>query len=97
MLEQKLHLLEEKISMLLDALKQQRQENKDLQEANRLLDLRAREEADLLTQENATLQQRIADLESEKDASNTKEQEIRDRLRVIIDKIDAIEQMSTQE
>jgi len=96
MLDQKFHLLEEKISALLETLKALRGENKSLQEENKLLRIRA-QEADALSKEKVELQRRIGALEGDLSANTGKEQEIRERLRTIIEKIDAIEQMSSKE
>lgn len=97
MLEEKLRLLEERITALLGDLKTLRRENKSLQEENKLLRLRV-QEAETVSKENGKLQEKVAELEGEISAGTEKEQEIRERLRTIIEKItDDIEMMSGQE
>jgi predicted RNase H-like nuclease (RuvC/YqgF family) len=92
MLEEKLHLVEEKISSLLSELKRLRNENARMQEE--LTDLRPKAKALVAAQEEAAqLNAKIQTLQNDLQESGVREQEFRDRLRSIIDKIDALEQL----
>ena len=96
MLEEKLHLVEEKIASLLSELKRLRVENARMQEE--LMDLRPKAKNLVDAQEEiAQLNAKIETLQNDLQDSGVREQEFRDRLRSIIDKIDALEQLPSME
>jgi chromosome segregation ATPase len=96
MLEERLHLLEEKVASLLSELKRFRKQDAAQQQEIQTLSAEA-DRAKTLEQENAQLQGRIKELEGELASGATKEEEIRERLRSIIEKIDALENLSDAE
>ncbi|HUT25560.1 MAG TPA: cell division protein ZapB [Sumerlaeia bacterium] len=93
MLDEKLQQLETRVSDLLEDLRRLREENAALQEEIGPLRKKA-EEYEALSQENARLHERVSQFEAEIAASAAKESEVRERLRSIIEKIDALEQTS---
>ena len=86
MLDEKFLLLEERVSSLLDEIKRLRRENASLVK-----------ETDSLRSEAEKAQEANQDLENQLAEGSTKENEVRERLRVIIEKIDAMEQMADAE
>ena len=84
-MEDKLRLIEERIDALIGELRRLREENESL-----------RGDALKLRGDNSEMKKRLNQLESEMDSGRTKEGEVRERLRSIIEKIDAIEKMSSQ-
>jgi predicted RecB family endonuclease len=95
-LDDKFHLLDEKVGVLVGELKRLRDDN--ALQAEELGRLRAvSSETDGLRQENMDLRARIDVLEAQAQLSEGKEDEIRKRLRTIIGKIDALESAATDE
>ena len=93
MLEERLHLLEEKVAALLGELKKSRKQTAaQLQEIETLGAKAGR--TDALEKENARLAARVKDLEGDLASGEAKEEEIRERLRSIIEKIDSLEDLS---
>jgi regulator of replication initiation timing len=86
MLDEKFLLLEERVSSLLDEVKRLRKENASLVQETESL----RREADKALEANQELESQLAE-------GSTKEHEVRERLRLIIEKIDAMEQMADAE
>jgi len=93
-LDEKLQQLEMRVGDLLEDLRRLREENAALQEEIGPLRKKA-EEHEALSQENARLHERLSQFEAEIAATATKEGEVRERLRSIIEKIDALEQTSS--
>jgi len=96
MLEERLHLLEEKVASLLGELKKLRKQNAAQQQEIETLGAKA-DRTESLEQENARLLARVKELEGELASGETKEEEIRERLRSIIEKIDSLEDLSDTE
>jgi chromosome segregation ATPase len=96
MLEERLHLLEEKVASLLGELKKLRKQNAAQQQEIGTLGAKA-DRTESLEQENARLLARVKELEGELASGETKEEEIRERLRSIIEKIDSLEDLSDTE
>ena len=94
-LEEKLLQLDKKVSSLLDELRRSREDTAALRAETETLKPQAAE-AVRLRQESEAQRQRIAALE--KDAGDHSERELgfRDRLRTIIEKIDALEQTAEE-
>lgn len=88
MLEEKFHQLENKLTSLLTEIKRLREENGNLRE----LAAASAQEADKLRGEIALQSERAEKQAQELEANVSKEEEVRERLRLIIEKIDAIDQ-----
>ena len=89
-LDDKFHLLDEKVGVLVGQLKHLRDENAaQAEELGRLRALSS--ETDALRQENTSLRARIDVLDAQAQLADGKEEEIRKRLRTIIGKIDELE------
>lgn len=99
MLDERIHQLEEKVVTLINELKRLRRENGA--RSAEIAELRPKaEQLGRAEEENAglkgrvqTLEDRVRELESQTSATSAKEEEIRERLRGIIEKIDALESM----
>lgn len=91
MLEEKLLQLDKKVTSLLAELRRAREENASLRSETDVLKPEAADAA-RLREETETQRQKIAALEKEAGECSGREQGFRERLRVIIEKIDALEQ-----
>ncbi|NQU43475.1 hypothetical protein HQ520_09325 [bacterium] len=90
MLEERFRLLEEKVTSLLGELKRLRKENKA--QSGEISSLREEaDEAEKLRAEKDNLTGRVQELENDVASGEAKEEEMRERLRSIIEKIDALE------
>ena len=80
MIEEKFELLDSKISALIDQLKKEKTEKQKLSEEN-----------SELRKQNAEIAEKLEGMESDSDSINEKERQVRDRLRLLIEKIDSLE------
>ena len=90
MLEEKFHLLEQKVTVLLSGIERVRKENAALRQELASTQEQTTKEIGDLRGENTRYQAQIAELEGDVEENGTKEEEIRERLRVIIERIDSI-------
>ncbi|MBN1867780.1 hypothetical protein JW916_10850 [Candidatus Sumerlaeota bacterium] len=96
MLLDKLTEIEDKVGRLIQELDRLRQENASLRSASAAAGDKALQ-VDALSEENAQLRRRVEELEIEVSDVTEKEQEIRERLRTIIQKIDVLEGLPENE
>jgi len=82
--------LEEKIAALVDKINEAKVRIGELQRQNRELILLA-EEKKQTDSDNLRLQQRIRDLEGELNARDDRESTVKDRLKMILNRIDTLE------
>ena len=82
--------LEEKIAALVEKINEAKQRILDLQRQNRELYAIA-EQKKLTDQENLRLKEQIKDLEDELNARDDKESTVKDRLKMILNRIDTLE------
>ncbi len=92
MLDEKFGLLETKITTLLDEVKRLRGANAGLRAELTAATQNTTEQIQILQAEKAQYEERIQGLERDLQDNASKEQEVRERLRVIIERIDALEQ-----
>jgi predicted nucleic acid-binding Zn-ribbon protein len=92
MLDEKFGLLETKIITLLDEVKRLRGANAGLRAELTAATQSTTEQIQVLQAEKAQYEERIQGLERDLQDNASKEQEVRERLRVIIERIDALEQ-----
>jgi seryl-tRNA synthetase len=96
MLLEQLTAIEDKVARLIQELDRLRQENAALADTLATTDGKARD-VDAVREENVLLRRRVEELEIEVSDVTEKEQEIRERLRTIIHKIDVLEGMPENE
>lgn len=82
--------LEEKIAALVDKINEAKARISDLQRQNKELYSIA-EQKKYVDQENTRLQARIKELEAELNARDDKESTVKDRLKMILNRIDTLE------
>jgi predicted nucleic acid-binding Zn-ribbon protein len=92
MLDEKFGLLETKITTLLDEVKRLRGANTTLRAELAACTQSTTEQIQTLQAEKAQYEERIQGLERDLQDNASKEQEVRERLRLIIERIDALEQ-----
>jgi len=92
MLDEKFRLLETKITVLLDEVIRLRGANGTLRAELQAASQNTAEEIQTLLAEKTQYEERIQSLERDLQENASKEQEVRERLRVIIERIDALEQ-----
>jgi predicted nucleic acid-binding Zn-ribbon protein len=92
MLDEKFGLLETKITTLLDEVKRLRGANAGLRAELAASTQSTSEQIQALQAEKAQYEERIQGLERDLQENASKEQEVRERLRLIIERIDALEQ-----
>lgn len=82
--------LEEKIAALVDRINELKSRITDLQRQNKELYLIA-EQKKVTDQDNLSLQSRIKDLESELNNRDDKEATVKDRVKMMLNRLDSIE------
>jgi seryl-tRNA synthetase len=82
--------LEEKIAALVDKINEAKARINDLQRQNKEL-YQIAEQKKVLDQDNLRLQNRIKELEAELNARDDKESAVKDRLKMILNRIDTLE------
>lgn len=82
--------LEEKIAALVDKINEAKARITELQRQNKELYFIA-EQKKLVDQDNIRLQNRIKELEAELNARDDKESTVKDRLKMILNRIDTLE------
>ncbi len=87
--------LEEKIAALVDKINEAKARITDLQRQNKELYLIA-EQKKVTDQDNLQLQGRIKELETELNSRDDKEATVKDRLKMILNRIDTIESEITE-
>ncbi|MCX7718260.1 MAG: hypothetical protein N2111_07650 [Candidatus Sumerlaeaceae bacterium] len=90
MMIDRLDALEEKITALVAKINEAKSRIAELQRQNREL-MQIAEQKKVTDRENVTLQERIKELEAELNARDDKETAVKDRLKVILNRIDTIE------
>ena len=86
----RLDALEEKIAALVDKINEAKTRIADLQRQNRELYHAAEQKKDI-EQNNGRLQNRIKELEAELNSRDDKESTVKDRLKMILNRIDTLE------
>jgi seryl-tRNA synthetase len=90
MMIDRLDALEEKITALVAKINEAKSRIAELQRQNREL-MQIAEQKKVTDRDNVTLQERIKELEAELNARDDKETAVKDRLKVILNRIDTIE------
>lgn len=90
MMIDRLDALEEKITALVAKINEAKSRIAELQRQNREL-MQIAEQKKITDRDNVTLQERIKELESELNVRDDKETAVKDRLKVILNRIDTIE------
>jgi seryl-tRNA synthetase len=90
MMIDRLDALEEKITALVAKINEAKSRIAELQRQNREL-MQIAEQKKITDRDNVTLQERIKELEAELNARDDKETAVKDRLKVILNRIDTIE------
>lgn len=90
MMMDRLDALEEKIAALVDKINEAKARILDLQRQNREL-LQIAEQKQVADQQNLALQERIRELESELNNRDDRETTVRDRLKLLLNRIDTLE------
>lgn len=86
----RIEALEEKIAALVEKVNEAKARISDLQRQNKELYYIA-EQKKVLDQDNARLQARIKELEAELNSRDDKESTVKDRLKMILNRIDTLE------
>lgn len=86
----RIEALEEKIAMLVDKINEAKARISDLQRQNREL-YHIAEQKKEVDQDNLRLHSRIKELEAELNARDDKETTVKDRLKMILNRIDTLE------